>query len=198
MNRNHCVRTGAAAVIAALLVLTGCSSGSGAASLTAASSPATTASATATAPALPSPTPQGTMPVVATPKPRLWPDVKVTINAVERGAGGLLTVVFTVTNHGQADFDLQGKFRPSPYNYIGGGTEAVTIVDHTAKQRYYTLVNDGVTCECYRGTDSNNNGNVPAGGSQTVYDVYRPDTMPTTVDVEIPGYAPAKDVPVTG
>lgn len=202
MNRPHRrigrVTASASIVVAALLALAGCSTSGTSATTSLHDAAPAAASATATAPALPSPTPQGSMPSAGTLEPQQWPDVEVTVNSVEHGAGGLLTVVWTVTDNGKDDFDMDVKFSSSPYNYIGSGTQGLTIVDHAAKQRYYPLVSESVHCQCYRGTDSNNSGNVLAGSSQTVYDVYRPDPMPTTVDVELPGYGPAKNVKVTG
>lgn len=194
--RRRRTRVTVAGSLAALLLLAGCGSAdrASAALSDASASPSGSPSST-----LPSPTPQGKQPVLGSPKPQKWRQVTIDVNAVERDANGMLTVVYTVTNHGSDDFDLQNNdVARNLYTY--GGTAGVTIIDRTAKQRYYPDTDNAVpnNCLCLHGTDNDDSGSVPAGGSQTAWDVYSPDPMPGSVEIDIPGYAPLKNIPVSG
>lgn len=198
-HRCHGVTAILVAVLTALPVLTACGTGDHrpGAALTDASASASPLANGPTPSGLPSPTPQGSLPALGSATSTKWPGLTLTVNAVEPGADGLLNVVWTMANHSSADFDLTTEFMGSPYNYVGGGTQAVTITDHTAKQRYYPLVDDSVHCQCYSGTENNNNGGLPQGKSQIAFDVYRPETTPSTVEIDAPGFTPIKNVPVS-
>lgn len=198
------VRFGATGVAALLLLsaLSACGSGGDDADNSASPSASGSAANASTSPtALPSPSKAAALPVIGTLKPQgAGNGSKVVVNALRRGSGGLLTLVWTVTNTGKSDvIDVGSGFGGSAYNYVGSGVQGVTLVSAQAKQKYYPLVDDAVHCVCSNFTSvGSTDVRLKPGQSITLYDLYKPDTMPKAVEVDVQGFQPVKNVPVSG
>ncbi len=123
----------------------------------------------------------------------------MSIDRVEPGAGGLLTVLWTVHNRTNQPFALDALWPTSgPHVFTGGGVTAMTVTDRETSQRYYPVRDDQDHCLCYKGTHNNGNGHVAPHDARTVYDVYRPDPMPQSIDISVKGFGAARNVPVPG
>lgn len=198
--RGRIAATGAAALLV-LSALSACGSGGDDADKSASPSASASGSAATSPTALPSPSKPAALPVIGTPEPQGGGnDLKVVVNAVRRGSGGLLTLVWTVTNTSKSDvIDVGSSFGTSTYNYIGSGVQGVTLTNAQAKEKFYPLVDDTVQCVCSNFTSvGSTNVRLKPGLSITLYNLYKPDTTPKTVEVDIQGFQPLKNVSVAG
>lgn len=151
----------------------------------------TTSGAPGTDNALPPARKPSPLPTAGTLKSRTYPGVTVTLNGVTRGAGGLLTARWTITNHADDSFGLS-EFGDLSAPGVLSDFSGMTLASHSDVQRYYPLSSNGWDCYCYNG-----GGDVEAGDSRTVFTVYRPSPTPSRVDMHVLHFGALKDVNVT-
>jgi hypothetical protein len=138
------------------------------------------------------------LPSVGTLHSTKHPDIAVVVNEATRSTGGLLTVRWTIVNHSKEAFS-QGTFETGAKDDMSvpchwSGVLDIRIVDHVAGQRYYPMNNNHSGCLVYDGGDGTS---VPPGGQLAVFDMYRPVSMPSNLEVTILNFGTLKNVPVT-
>lgn len=163
-----------------------------------------------------SPQPRGTisvppgspapLPVAATAAPAEGQQVKVEINDLRADSRGLAALRFTVTNEGSEPFDVQELTDEERDPAVGfeffscrKAPSGVTVVDPEAEQRYHPVFRfDGNTRHCLNTRFSFPQVNpVEQGRQLTLYTAYVLPSDVQSVTVEVPGFEPVEDVPVT-
>lgn len=129
--------------------------------------------------------------------------VKVDINALTRDPSGLTQLTWTLTSTGSEKFaalmfsQTGNTAAKIDYfkdrNYKGGLTAGVTLYDETGRLRYWTLRDKNNYCLCF---DSMAIGkvNFSQGESATYYNLFKVPPEVRSITVEIPGYAPVKNL----
>lgn len=139
-----------------------------------------------------SPTP---MPTIGQPAPESSPDAPVTINSLHRSSTNLVSLTWSMKYNGGSDFTIPTNI-VSVYKYAGSGSSAITLTDEAAKIRYNPLRADpSQTCICTNTSSIPNDLN--KGESATFYEVFMLPATTKSVTVSIPGYSPAKNIPVS-
>jgi outer membrane protein OmpA-like peptidoglycan-associated protein len=157
-----------------------------------------------TAPASPPSTaPSGRPIATAQPVDPKLQSVKVDINALTRDPSGLTQLTWTLTSTGSEKFaalmfsQTGNTAAKIDYfkdrNYKGGLTAGVTLYDETGRLRYWTLRDKNNYCLCF---DSMAIGkvNFSQGESATYYNLFKVPPEVRSITVEIPGYAPVKNL----
>lgn len=135
-------------------------------------------------------------PTIGQPAPEEWPDTPVTINSLHRDSVGFVTLTWTMTYNGDTpDFSISTEL-VSVYKYAAGTISAITLTDESAKIRYNPLRADpSMTCIC------SDNSSIPRsldkGQAATLYEAFKLPANVKSVTVSIPGYSPAKNIPVS-
>ncbi|GAA0964231.1 OmpA family protein [Actinocorallia libanotica] len=116
------------------------------------------------------------------------------VNAVHRDSAGLVSLVWSVTNKGSGEINLNASFSAwltDRYKIVS--TSGVSLVDPAAKVRYGPLRDDAGVCLCFQGNLSGNYSLAP-GEKVTYGSLYKLPADLETVDVEIPFYSSASTI----
>lgn len=135
------------------------------------------------------------MPTIGQPAPEKNPNASVTLNSLHRDSVGLVTLTWTMVYNASDESFVVPPALVSVYKYAGTSASAVTLTDEAGKIRYNPLRMDpSATCIC---TDmpSIPNG-LSKGQSAILNEVYKLPANVNAVTVSIPGYSPAKSIPV--
>ncbi|MFE9932837.1 hypothetical protein [Streptomyces sp. NPDC005533] len=111
----------------------------------------------------------------------------LTINSATRDAGGFLTVNGQLKNNGKESFVGTAAWRGNELTQSGESVAGATLVDKTAKKRYYVLRDTDGRCLCTTGISS-------VGPGQTVpifIQFPAPPTNTTEVEFSLPTFATA-------
>lgn len=193
--RNSCTKSPARAFLSTLVAVTAV----GATVMAASSSPAKAAS-TARHSVLPvamklSQTP-APMPTIGRPAPEQSPDAPIALNSLHRDSSGIVSLTWTVQNNADDMFNDPSDWVNGLYKYAPGYDTGITLTDETAKVLYRPLRADpsGV-CIC---TDSSAVERVLDSGDYSIaYEAYKLPAQVKSVTVSIPGYSPAKNIPIS-
>lgn len=135
------------------------------------------------------------MPTIGQPAPEGSPDAPVAINSLHRSSTNLVSLTWSMKYNGDSDFTLPTNL-VSVYKYAGSGSSAITLTDEAAKIRYNPLRADpSQKCICTNTSSIPNDLN--KGESATFYEVFMLPSTTRSVTVSIPGYSPAKNIPVS-
>lgn len=139
------------------------------------------------------PTPQ---PSIGSAEPEKYPGISITLNSLHRDSSGIVTLNWTATSNGGEQFWANVPWVGDVYKYADAPASAVTITDEAAKIRYNPLrIDPRQLCMCQTTTS------IPAleqqGQSVNLFQTFKPPATVDSVTVNIPGFSPAKDVPVS-
>jgi hypothetical protein len=190
------------ASLAALVLIVGCSAGGSRASLAAVKADSTSpAPGNASQP----PTSPAPLPVVASSEPdphQTQSDdtlrttgLQLQVNSVKRDSTGIVTVTWTIINNGKGPVHTFNAFSDEVDGYYGLSVSNVQIVDQAQQLKYHPLIDTKMICYCSQGASADDN--LTPGNKIALQDLYKPDPGVTKVDVEVAGFEPAKNVPVT-
>ena len=152
---------------------------------------ATAADAPAKAAAASNPPP---LPSLATAQPEKWPKIQATVNWLRRSSSGLVTLVWTLKNTGTETFYPSAYFNGLYTTYKGESANGITLTDETGKVRYNTLRLESGRCVCTSFSQAPTS--IAQNQEITMYEVYKLPANVSKVTVGIPGYSPAKNVPI--
>lgn len=139
------------------------------------------------------PTPE---PSIGAPQPEKSPNVPVTLNSLTRDPTGIVTLVWTVKNNGNESFYAPGGWQ-GVYTYAGAPLSGVSLTDETAKVRYQPLrIDPRRLCMCNNPADQPEP--LASGDVGQYFQSYKLPNSVKSVTVALDGYAPAKNVPVSG
>jgi hypothetical protein len=119
---------------------------------------------------------------------------RVVVNKVESDGRDTAVLYFTITNTTSSARQpkwalVESRIYTHPYK--GPGPTGVTLVDPEAEKRYRPLVDKETYCYCSRAEWT-----IPAHQGLTLFAAYALPAEVDTVNVDIPGYGMAKNVPV--
>ncbi len=148
---------------------------------------------------------EGEFPVLATLRPKATEkgrrsakeleSLQYDVNAVHRDSAGLVSLVWTVTNRGDAEINLRSAFKDdNAYRYKIVSTSGVALVDPATRMRYGPLRDDDGVCLCFQGNLSGNT-TLDPGENATYSSLYKLPAETTTVDVQIPFSAESSTLP---
>jgi hypothetical protein len=174
----------------AALVLAGCSSKE------APPAPAPTPAASVAAPAAPAqppPAPAPSTTAVATADGET-PGIKAEIQELKRNSGGTVTLKVTLVNDSSKDLGFGYEFGDPDHHIkdhssVGG----ISMIDAVNKKKYLVARDSEDTCLCSRGLNS-----VAAGARLNVWAKFPapPDDV-QKINISIPHFSPADDVPIS-
>ena len=175
--------------LAAALTVTGCSSKE----TPSAPAPAPSSAAPAQPPAAPAAAPPSSTPAVATADGET-PGIKAEIQELKRNSGGTVTLKLTLINGSSKDLGFGYDFGDSDHHIkdfasVGG----ISLIDAVNKKKYLVARDSEDTCLCSRGVNS-----VAAGERLNVWAKFPapPDDV-QKINVSIPHFSPADDVPIS-
>ena len=179
--------------LAAALSVTGCSNKEA----PPAPAPVSSSSAPAQPPAAPAAAapvaPPSSTPAVATADGET-PGIKAEIHELKRNSGGTLTLKLTLINGTSKDLGFGYDFGDSDHHIkdfasVGG----ISLIDAVNKKKYLVARDSEDTCLCSRGLNS-----VAAGERLNVWAKFPapPDDV-QKINVAIPHFSPADDVPIS-
>lgn len=129
-------------------------------------------------------------------------DLYLEINSLDRSPNsGLTSLAYTIENKGKSESESIKGFLRNADTYKYGHPRDMrlnspTLVNNETK--YLTIMDSEDDCLCPRGTGSNDiPDEIPAGESVPVWSSYWVPDNVSTVTVEIPGFDPIKDVPIS-
>jgi hypothetical protein len=122
-------------------------------------------------------------------------DMKLQVNSAKRDSSGIVTLTWTVVNNSDRDLDVYNTFWDSINGYYGHSVSNVQLTDQAKLVKYHPLIDSDTNCYCSRGGNADDN--LPAGESASYVDLFKPDPGTTKVDVDVAGFKPAKNVPIT-
>ncbi|WP_141922211.1 hypothetical protein [Haloactinospora alba] len=129
-------------------------------------------------------------------------DLYLEINSLDRSpSGGLTSLAYTIENKGKSESEsMRGILRNADTYKYGHARDmrlnAPTLVNGETK--YLTIMDSEDDCLCPRGTGANDiPDEIPAGESVPIWSSYWVPDDVSTVTVEVPGFDPIKDVPIS-
>ena len=139
------------------------------------------------------PTPE---PSIGSAEPEKYPGISVTINSLHRDSSGIVSLNWTASSNGGKQFWANVPWVGDVYKYDDAPASAVTITDEDAKIRYNPLrIDPRQLCMCQTTV------NIPAleqqGQSVNLFQTFKPPADVDSVTVNIPGFSPAKNIPVS-
>lgn len=115
-------------------------------------------------------------------------NLKFDVNTVHRGAGGLVSVNWTMTNMSDKEMAVAaGLGKPQSLEYSSPSTNGARLLDPAAKMRYWPMRNSEDFCLCTQLLNRARGGLRPKE-SVTYSDVYKVPATVTTIDVELPWF----------
>ena len=136
------------------------------------------------------------LPTLGRPQAQKAPGIGISLNTLRRDSTGLVTLVWTVRNGGSDDLSLIDYFRDRSYQRTSTFVSGMTLVDETAKLRYNSVqIVPRKVCTC---TDTAVvPSSISSGDSITLYNVFKLPTSVSNVTVDVPGWAPLKNVKIS-
>lgn len=134
-------------------------------------------------------------PSIGQPAPEKYPNAPITLNSLHRDSLGFVTLTWTIVYNGDDENFTVPRDLVSIYKYAGTSASAVTLTDEVGKVRYNPLrLEQSGSCIC------TSMPSIPLGirngESAVLNEVYKLPTNISSVTVSIPGYSPAKNIPV--
>ncbi|MFA1545098.1 OmpA family protein [Actinomadura chokoriensis] len=139
----------------------------------------------------------GALPIVGSVRPNIQSsqeldraanDLKLDVNLVHRGSGGLVTMNWTMTNMGKKEMAVaSGLGKPQSLEYSAPSTNGARLLDPAEKMRYWPVRNSEDSCLCTQLANHARGGLKPQE-SVTYTDVYNVPAGVTSVDVELPWF----------
>lgn len=123
------------------------------------------------------------------------PDTKgltVQVNSMHRDSAGLVTLVWTLTNSSGSDFNVYNDLGSVTSQYFGNSVSQVQLTDNTQKIRFYPLMDTHTYCVCSAGDLT-----LKSGSRIQLYDMFKTNPDTKTVDVEIKGFQPVKNMSIS-
>lgn len=117
------------------------------------------------------------------------------INSAKRDSSGIVTLKWTVENSSGHWLDAFNKFWDYLYRYTGGSVSDEGLIDQAKQVKYHPLIDTEMTCYCSSGGSSPDA--IAANGEMSFTDMYEPSPDVTKVDVEVAGFKPVKNIPIT-
>lgn len=139
-------------------------------------------------------TPPPPLPSLATAQPEKWPKIQASVNWLRRSSSGLVTLVWTLKNTGTEVFYPSAYFNGLYTMYKGESANGITLTDETGKVRYNTLRLESGRCVCTSFSQAPTS--IAQNQTITMFEVYKLPANVSKVTVGIPGYSPAKNVPI--
>ena len=148
---------------------------------------------------------EGAFPVIATLRPKASDGandvakkvetLQYDVNAIHRDSAGLVSLVWTVTNKGTEEINVNSAFHSdTAYRYKIVSTSGVSLIEAAAKVGYGPLRDDTGVCLCFQGGMSGNYILAP-GENATYSSLYKlPEDLPA-VDVQIPFHSQSHTIP---
>lgn len=135
------------------------------------------------------------LPTLGRPQAKKASGIQVTINTLRRDSAGFVTLVWTVRNSGSDRIFLNDYFGDRSYQRSNTSESGPTLVDETARLRYNSIqIIPSQQCAC---TDSAvAPGAINSGEWNIMYNTYRLPPNVTKVTVDVPGWAPMKNVTI--
>ncbi|MDD6793176.1 MAG: hypothetical protein PUE00_13570 [Thermobifida fusca] len=129
-----------------------------------------------------------------------WEGARIEINELKRSATGQYTsLVWTLYNNSKTEIWLH-EFKNSVYSYPSGASgNGLVLIDEERGIRFNTYIDSEKGCLC-AGADHNVVSFVlrtDPGGKSTYWASYQIPEETKKVTIEIPGFHPVKDVPIS-
>ncbi|WP_246062056.1 OmpA family protein [Haloactinospora alba] len=127
-------------------------------------------------------------------------NLEVAVNAVQRSSsGGLTSLTYTITNNGNEEADPIYHFLKSGIFNCGQASDSrldgIQLIDEKTNTKYKTLTKSNEDCLAPKG--NGDAADIAAGESRTVWSSYWTEDETSKVTVDIPGFEPVKNVPVS-
>lgn len=127
-------------------------------------------------------------------------NLEVAVNAVQRSPnGGLTSLTYTITNNGNEEADPIYRFLKSGIFNCGEASDSrldgIQLIDEETNTKYKTLTKSNEDCLTPKG--NGDAADIPAGESRAVWSSYWTEDETSKVTVDIPGFEPVKNVPVS-
>lgn len=129
-----------------------------------------------------------------------WSGAVIEIRELKRsGSGNYAQLVWTLNNRSSSPINL-GDLRNRTYNYPGASSgSGLVLFDESNKLRFHPYIDSDEDCICAGADNSPGMFNLitEPGTQNTYWASYQLPPDVETVTVEIPGFLPVKDVPVS-
>ncbi|WP_017622548.1 hypothetical protein [Nocardiopsis chromatogenes] len=140
------------------------------------------------------------LPVVATSEASDTSDYegsKIEVNQAQRsGDSDYVTITWTMTITGDAVFEAKHNSN-NLYRYNDRSVSSVTVTDEASEVRYHPLQDTDGFCLCTGNFyPSNSIEDVEEGQPATFWNSYMIPQETEKVSLSVPGFAPAKDIPI--
>ncbi|MFE3457673.1 hypothetical protein ACFXKD_09005 [Nocardiopsis aegyptia] len=117
-------------------------------------------------------------------------------NAESNDAGNLLSVTWSIENP-TTDPVVVTWLADRTYTYSGPYFSAVTALSSDGSTRFHPIMDGSGECICSGNTSSNFSERVEPGESMAYWSMYSVPNDVESVTVEIPGFEPIEDVPIS-
>jgi hypothetical protein len=119
------------------------------------------------------------------------------VNLVEKNdAGDVLSVAWSIENNGESNIVLTWLHEGS-YTYSGSFMSGVTASSPETDTRYHPFMDGAGECICSGNISSDFVRNLNPGEKFTYWSLYPVATEVETISVEIPGFDPIEDIPIS-
>ncbi|QVQ53771.1 hypothetical protein J4H86_08685 [Spiractinospora alimapuensis] len=121
------------------------------------------------------------------------------VNALDRTDNGVTALAWTLVNEGNDTISIQANVVGNTYLYRGWAFSGVTLLDQEDQVRYHPLMDDdgGCLCSAGEGVPPEFVTIVGANRHATYSSMFQLPEDVDAVTVEIPGFEPIEDVPVS-
>jgi hypothetical protein len=121
------------------------------------------------------------------------------VNQLDRSPTGITVLAWTLHNQGSDGFPFSVEAIGETYLYVGGPQSGITLLDSAEQTRYHPLMDEETRCLCSAGIARPMElvTVVPQDSYATYHSTF---LLPEDVDevtVEVPGFEPIEEVPVT-
>lgn len=124
-------------------------------------------------------------------------DLIAEVNQAERDeSNAFLSVIWSIENDGQ-DRSVLTWLSNSTYIYGGSHFSGITITSPETGHKYYPIMDSEGFCLCSGNTSNNIKNGLNPGDKISYWSTYSVPSDAKTLTVEIPGFDPIEDIPIS-